>query len=842
MTINEPTTQSESAPFAPASTRLKKPSNPASRFIALTQALLVVSSLALVFSVHLPARLLEAIAAYFSLNLDTSSNQNSFLTDWDAPFPAFVLLAWLVWLIAALFLLKFPSRTSRASVEFTPVAVGNTTRGGGRADQKWWGWGLTGLALLGVLAVAYGQRAAQLLPDASGQLPASNYDEMVYLSGASLLGQGAWPYHDFLLAHPPGAVALFGAWLKLWGQSNGGYNAFILTRSFSVALGLATTGGIFLTAGRMWSRPGQKFATLAGAGAALVYATDVRASQVALLETVSNFWAVWAVLVFVEVSHLPQFNKWHRWLLFISGALAASAFLAKLPGLALVVALLAYLFWQNWRQKTNLVWLSAGFGAGTVLISGLFMLKGGVGAFLRQVVFFQLLRPQEVRSGIDEVARISDYTESRLTLLLAALAVLVISWQLVTLADKQVGFSNLGLVPLFWSGPLLAVFIFGKSFHPWYYVQWALPLALLIGGLFQLPSFQASQTKSLTANLKRVASFKSGLGQWSLGLFVLTLLMLPAFVTEWQVAHAPAFDQSYQAVAAYIGSQPGTTKDKQLLAFDPGYDFMSRLKPAQLPVGKYLVDSAGYMTYLNLGLDQRGLLPLFADALNAKREQGQVVAVFHAARAQALVTEAVKSSAWVVLDVKLGLAQLTPQTVEFLESNAVGTPVQVGSNLVWRTTNASQLREYSFANGLQMLPLNLSLAQGQQANVVRADTSGVLSLTPAQLKEGVLAVRLIWRVVRQPTQPAKLFVHLINSGGQIVAQSDLAPLQGQSDIQSWQPGEAYQDLHSLPLPANLAAGRYSVQIGLYNPSNGQRVLVEGQDNLTLGSVVIGTSR
>ncbi len=37
------------------------------------------------------------------------------------------------------------------------------------------------------LLVGLAERAGQLLPDSQGRLPASNYDEMVYFSGSSLL-------------------------------------------------------------------------------------------------------------------------------------------------------------------------------------------------------------------------------------------------------------------------------------------------------------------------------------------------------------------------------------------------------------------------------------------------------------------------------------------------------------------------------------------------------------------------------------------------------------------------------------------------------------------------------
>ncbi len=790
--------------------------------------MLILSSAALVLTLRLPSNLAQVFSAYFNLHFGAAAPVSNFFADWNAPFPAFGLVAWLVWLGAVLVLLKLKTADTSPLVRphhFAPVNW-----------KKLLLWLIAGLILGLVLLIAWWSRAAQLLPDATGQLTASNYDEMVYFTGADLWARGNWPYRDFLLAHPPGALLIIGTWLKMWGMDGGGREAFVVVRQLCVGLGVVTTAGVFWTAGRLWARPGQNFALLAGAGAAFVYAADGRASGVAVLETVSNFAAVLACGAFVETTRLPGQNRWHKILLVTAGFLAAAAFLAKLPGLAIFIALLIYLVWKNFRQWRNFGWLSTGFGVGLLLVGAIFVLKGGVGAFLRQVVFFQLLRPQEVRSGIDEIGRVSDYPEARLTIILGTLALIVLAFR----SFRQRNQSDLWLILVIWSAPLLAVFILGKSFHPWYYVQLALPFALLTGGLFNF-SFQTRSLRqpapiNLRLNLSYISSYKSYL--WLCGL---ALLAAPAFLTEWDSSHAVSPEKTYQPVAEYIQTQKAKN-DGQMLSFDPGFAFMSGLQPARLPDGKLLVDSAGYMVYLNLDIDRRNLLALLGDGLGANRARGQVDATFGLGRAQALVTEAMAAQRWTVLDVKLGLAQLTPQTVEFLQSASPQPPVSIGNNLVWQGRGSGRLREWGLGNGLQLFPMGLTLSVGNRANILTADDNDVLHLNPTQIKDGVLDLRLVWRVVKQPSQPGKLFVHLINSVGQTVAQSDLAPLQGHANIALWQPGDTYQDIHSLPVPPDLPPGRYTVQIGLYNPADGVRVLIEGQDSLTLGYLEFGTGR
>jgi hypothetical protein len=826
----------------------------------LASFLLVLSSLAIIFCLHLPANLANSSLAYLKLDLfnATDFSANNPFKDWGAPWPFLSLGAWLVWLVAAFVLLKIKNINSASQLEpnltYVPKSKPPTT------IVKVFSWSklYVTFMLLVVVAVAFWQRAAQLLPNSSGQLPTSNYDEMVYFSGATLWARGNWPYHDFLLAHPPLAVLFVGGWLKLLGLAAGGRNAFVAARQLCVFFGVATTAGVFWAAGRLWARVGRKFEIFAASGAALLYAADGRASQVAVLETVANLGAVLSFGLCVEAQRLEAQAKWRKWLMLASGIAAAASFLGKLPGLALFIALVVYLLYTSFfRRWADLVWLGVGFGVGTVGLGGIFIIKGGLGEFLRQVFFFQLLRPQEVRSGIDEVGRISDYAESSLTLLLAALAILVLTWRLLR---KQPNFSNdLWLIPLVWSVPLLAIFIVGKSFHPWYYVQWALPLALLSGALFAtaslslaevLPSILKFGTSQASKNLKTP----------NLGLVVLLILVaLPPFFTEWQIAHSPTPEKTYQPLADYIRNLPTTTAaaassnnittipnpNTTMLSFDPGFALLSGAQPVRLPSGKFLVDSAGYMVYLNLDMDQLGWGQLLAQVLSDKRQHGQVDTIFQLERAQALVSAAATSSNWLVLDVKLGLVQLTPQSVEYLANAAGQAAVMVGSTQLYQvaTTNSSNSNSspYQLANGLRLWALPLSLSQNQRANVVVADAKGTLRLSASQLKlGGALDLRLIWQVMQTPTQPGKLFVHLINSSGQTVAQSDLAPLQGQANIQDWQVGAAFEDTHSLPLPSNLASGTYAVQIGLYNPADNQRVLIEGQDSLLLGNLEIGT--
>jgi hypothetical protein len=147
------------------------------------------------------------------------------------------------------------------------------------------------------------------------------------------------------------------------------------------------------------------------------------------------------------------------------------------------------------------------------------------------------------------------------------------------------------------------------------------------------------------------------------------------------------------------------------------------------------------------------------------------------------------------------------------------------------------LREWYFDNGLILKPFGLSTSFEGKANYDSSAPDGSLRLSAQEIATRTLDLRLVWRVTRAPAQQLKVFVHLIDERGQVVAQRDIAPLDEQTDTRHWQPGDAFQDVHALPLPG-LSPGRYKVIMGLYAADTGQRIPVEGQDSIMLGTIEV----
>jgi 4-amino-4-deoxy-L-arabinose transferase-like glycosyltransferase len=104
---------------------------------------------------------------------------------------------------------------------------------------------------------------------------------------------------------------------------------------------------------------------------------------------------------------------------------------------------------------------------------------------------------------------------------------------------------------------------------------------------------------------------------------------------------------------------------------------------------------------------------------------------------------------------------------------------------------------------------------------------------------GEWEVTLYWQARGHPSRDYTTFVHLVDEEGNIVAQGDGPPLNGDYPTGAWAPGELVVDRHSIvfgPAMARPAAGyrqRLHWRVGLYDLGSMQRLPVYGPDGLRL---------
>jgi len=110
------------------------------------------------------------------------------------------------------------------------------------------------------------------------------------------------------------------------------------------------------------------------------------------------------------------------------------------------------------------------------------------------------------------------------------------------------------------------------------------------------------------------------------------------------------------------------------------------------------------------------------------------------------------------------------------------------------------------------------------------------SMQPSQ----VLHLALHWRALRRIETDYTVFVHLLDSAGRVWSQRDSPPINGFRSTSTWAGGEEVTDYHGLPLPADIPAGEYWLEVGLYEVATGKRLLVlpTGEDRVLIGPIQI----
>ncbi len=107
----------------------------------------------------------------------------------------------------------------------------------------------------------------------------------------------------------------------------------------------------------------------------------------------------------------------------------------------------------------------------------------------------------------------------------------------------------------------------------------------------------------------------------------------------------------------------------------------------------------------------------------------------------------------------------------------------------------------------------------------------------------VIQVDLFWSALNPVDKRYKVFLHLVDQDGTIIAQQDGEPVGGMSPTNSWQPGTSIVDHQGVLLPDDLAPGEYELLVGLYESGDaGQRLPIEdGEhelDSLSLGRIIV----
>lgn len=110
-------------------------------------------------------------------------------------------------------------------------------------------------------------------------------------------------------------------------------------------------------------------------------------------------------------------------------------------------------------------------------------------------------------------------------------------------------------------------------------------------------------------------------------------------------------------------------------------------------------------------------------------------------------------------------------------------------------------------------PTAFELQSAQQAAVNFGDSITLLGYRVQQ--EDVLGITLYWSSLAEIKRDYTVFVHLVDSQGNLIAQRDAQPLAGLYPTSLWGAREIIPDDYTIALVRDLKAGDYKLEIGLY---------------------------
>jgi mannosyltransferase len=113
------------------------------------------------------------------------------------------------------------------------------------------------------------------------------------------------------------------------------------------------------------------------------------------------------------------------------------------------------------------------------------------------------------------------------------------------------------------------------------------------------------------------------------------------------------------------------------------------------------------------------------------------------------------------------------------------------------------------------------------------------TLSTPQVQPGdILQLDLFWHTDAPLSERYKVFVHVVDQTGRLVAQTDREPGGGEQPTMSWTANEPIVDRYGVLIPEGTLPGSYKVEIGLYDFNDKRLPIAAGGDALAVASVEV----
>jgi hypothetical protein len=149
-----------------------------------------------------------------------------------------------------------------------------------------------------------------------------------------------------------------------------------------------------------------------------------------------------------------------------------------------------------------------------------------------------------------------------------------------------------------------------------------------------------------------------------------------------------------------------------------------------------------------------------------------------------------------------------------------------------------QVSDKLFLGPFKVAPASPVSDELQRARTVSAKFGGAIALLGYSTCSGdPLGITLYWQSAAKMDKDYTVFIHLLDSNGNLRAQVDTQPRGGAYPTSIWDVGEVVRDDYVLTL-RDLAPGEYEIELGLYEYPSLARLPVVGADGRGLGDHLI----
>lgn len=101
-----------------------------------------------------------------------------------------------------------------------------------------------------------------------------------------------------------------------------------------------------------------------------------------------------------------------------------------------------------------------------------------------------------------------------------------------------------------------------------------------------------------------------------------------------------------------------------------------------------------------------------------------------------------------------------------------------------------------------------------------------------------LVVLSYWRALGKIGEDYTVFLHLVNERGEIIAQQDAPPRNGNVPTSSWEPNQLVVDARVIPIPTEVSGKNLRLELGWYSPVTLERLRVMDARGAEASSVII----